>query len=172
MSYITIKKAASSDVEQLRIVGSQAFVEAFSAHNTEENMRQYLAERFSPQQLAAELENPHSEFYFACQGETTLGYLKLNFGPAQTDLHDAQSLEIERIYVLEAYHGQKVGQILFDKALAVAKEHNLQYLWLAVWEENKKAIRFYEKNGMVAFSTHIFKLGDDLQTDIMMKLSV
>lgn len=172
MNHITVKKALPSDVEPLRLVGTQAFVEAFSAYNTEENMRQYLEERFSPQQLASELGNPDSEFYFACQGEEIVGYLKLNYGPAQTDLQDAQSLEIERIYVLNAYHGQKVGQILFDKALDVARQQNLQYIWLAVWEENKKAIRFYEKNEMVAFSTHIFRLGDDLQTDIMMKRTI
>ncbi len=42
-------------------------------------------------------------------------------------------------------------------------------IWLGVWEENPKAIRFYEKNGFVPFSRHIFKMGDEEQTDIMMR---
>ena len=41
-----------------------------------------------------------------------------------------------------------------------------------VWEQNPRAIRFYEKNGFVSFDKHIFKLGDDKQTDIMMKLEL
>lgn len=67
------------------------------------------------------------------------------------------------------YHGKKVGQILYKKALEIALLQNKAYLWLGVWEENSKAIRFYEKNGFVAFDKHIFKFGEDEQTDVMMK---
>ncbi|MBT6866610.1 MAG: GNAT family N-acetyltransferase, partial [Candidatus Marinimicrobia bacterium] len=35
-----------------------------------------------------------------------------------------------------------------------------------------RAIKFYEKNGFVPFDKHIFKLGNDKQTDIMMKLKI
>lgn len=78
-------------------------------------------------------------------------------------------MEIEKIYVLGAFHGKKVGQILYEKALQIAEVLGLSFIWLGVWEENLRAIRFYEKNGIVAFDKHIFKLGDDEQTDIMMK---
>jgi diamine N-acetyltransferase len=80
------------------------------------------------------------------------------------------SLEIERIYVLQEFQGKKVGQMLFGKAVEIAKQKNADYIWLGVWEKNIKAIRFYEKNGFVPFGKHLFKLGDDEQTDIMMKL--
>ncbi|MEY3918157.1 MAG: Protease synthase and sporulation negative regulatory protein 1, partial [Bacteroidota bacterium] len=46
------------------------------------------------------------------------------------------------------------------------------YIWLGVWEHNPRAIRFYEKQGFVKFDQHIFQLGDDEQTDILMKLSL
>lgn len=42
------------------------------------------------------------------------------------------------------------------------------YVWLGVWEKNLGAIRFYEKNGFVPFDKHIFRLGDEKQTDILM----
>ena len=38
--------------------------------------------------------------------------------------------------------------------------------------ENPRAINFYKKNGFVEFDKHIFKLGNDEQTDIMMKLKL
>ena len=66
----------------------------------------------------------------------------------------------------------KVGQILFEKAVKVANERKANYVWLGVWEENKRAINFYEKNGFVVFGKHDFKLGDDVQTDLMMKLNL
>jgi ribosomal protein S18 acetylase RimI-like enzyme len=104
--------------------------------------------------------------------EKVIGYLKLNMGISQTELKDNDALEIERIYVLKAFQGKKVGQLLFDKAITIAKELQVAYVWLGVWEENKRAIQFYTKNGFVEFDQHVFVLGDEPQTDIMMKLQL
>ena len=101
-----------------------------------------------------------------------IGYLKLNFGDSQTELKDDKSAEIERIYVLQEYQGKKVGQLLYEKALQIANAYKADYIWLGVWEENPRAIQFYKKNGFTEFDKHIFKLGEDEQTDIMMKLSL
>ena len=60
--------------------------------------------------------------------------------------------------------------MLYQKAIEIAIESNVDYVWLGVWEENARAISFYKKNGFVEFGKHIFKLGDDEQTGIMMKL--
>jgi ribosomal protein S18 acetylase RimI-like enzyme len=54
--------------------------------------------------------------------------------------------------------------------IAPAQEKNFAYRWLGVWEKNLRAIRFYEKNDFVKFGQHIFHLGDDPHTDVMMKL--
>lgn len=172
MPQIFIRKVAPAEVEQLQTIGRQTFSETFSENNTAANLKKYLTEGFSTEKLASELQNPDSAFYFALSGGEIIGYLKLNTGPAQTDLKDSTAVEIERIYVLKAFHGKKVGQLLYETALAFAKEMGAAYVWLGVWEENPRAIRFYQKNGFVAFDKHIFMLGNDAQTDIMMKLAL
>ena len=78
-------------------------------------------------------------------------------------------MEIERIYVSSSYYGEGVGQLLFEKALQIARDNAKNCIWLGVWEHNPRAIRFYEKNGFTPFDQHIFKLGDEEQTDILMK---
>jgi diamine N-acetyltransferase len=98
--------------------------------------------------------------------------LKINFKEAQTELKENKTIEIERIYVLKDFYGKNVGQLLYDKAIKIAKQKNVEYVWLGVWEENPRAINFYKKNGFVEFDKHIFKLGNDEQTDIMMKLKL
>lgn len=114
----------------------------------------------------------NSQFYFASLSNNILGYLKVNFGTAQTELEDVNALEIERIYVLKEFHGKQIGQLLYQKAIEIAKERDLNYVWLGVWENNQRAIRFYLKNGFVEFNRHLFKLGDEEQIDIMMKLNL
>lgn len=172
MAEITLRKATISDLDHLRKISGQTFKETFSPGNTEENMTKYLDEGFSSKKLTAELSDHSTEFYFATLEENTIGYLKLNSGSSQTELQDEKALEIERIYVLKDFHGKKIGQILYDKALQIAKQKNADYIWLGVWEENQRAINFYQKNGFVKFDEHIFKLGNDEQTDIMMKLKL
>jgi ribosomal protein S18 acetylase RimI-like enzyme len=170
MSAIALRKVSSGDVEQLQKISRQTFSETFSAANTEENMKKHLEEVFSRENLAAELANRNSGFYFAVLDDRIIGYLKVNSGPSQTELKDNKALEIERIYVLAEFHGKQAGQLLYEKAVQIAKQMNADYIWLGVWEENPRAIHFYRKNGFVEFDKHIFKLGNDEQTDILMKL--
>jgi len=172
MKDIKIQKVTLNDISQLQKIGRQTFSETFSGDNSEEDMRKYLDENFSSEKLTAELNNKDSEFYFAVLDDAVIGYLKLNFGASQTELKDNKALEIERIYVPKEYHGQKVGQVLYEKAIQVARQKEVNYVWLGVWEENFRALSFYKKNGFVEFDKHIFKLGNDEQTDIMMKLQL
>lgn len=172
MNDIDIQKVTLNDIAQLQKIGRQTFIETFSEANSEENMKNYLEEGFSIEKLTNEINNKNSEFYFATFNNEIIGYLKLNFGDSQTELNDHKALEIERIYVSKEFHGKKVGQFLYDKAIQIAKQKNAEYVWLGVWEENLRAISFYKKNGFVEFDKHIFKLGKDEQTDIMMKLKL
>jgi diamine N-acetyltransferase len=170
MHKIYIQKASINNIDKLQEIGRQTFYETFSPTNTAENMQKYLEGSFSVEKLTAELNNPNIEFYFAILDGEVIGYLKLNSGQSQTELQDDKALEIERIYVLKEYHGKMAGQLLYEKAVEIAKHKNVEYVWLGVWEENRRAINFYKKNGFIEFDKHIFKLGDDEQTDIMMKL--
>jgi ribosomal protein S18 acetylase RimI-like enzyme len=172
MEEINIRKVTLNDIEQLQEISRQTFLDTFASANTEENIKKYLEENFSKEKLAAELNNKNAEFYFAEVDGKIIGYLKLNSGRSQTELKDERAIEIERIYVVKELHGKKVGQLLYEKAIEIAGQANAEYVWLGVWEENPRAINFYRKNGFVEFDKHIFKLGDDEQTDIMMKLQL
>lgn len=172
MENITLKKVSLNEIDKLQSIGKQTFVETFSSNNSEENMKLYLEKSFATEKLAAELSDKNSKFYFALLDDKVIGYLKVNFGASQTEIKAENVLEIERIYVLKAFHGKKVGQLLFEKAIAISKQSKVDYVWLGVWENNFRAIRFYEKNGFVVFDKHIFRLGNDVQTDLMMKLEI
>lgn len=169
MNEIVIKRASLEDIKTIQVIGKETFFETFAESNTEEDMKKYLEDNFSEEKVKSELNNPDSEFFIAFEDNFPIGYLKLNNGNAQTESQEENSIEIERIYVKSAYYGKKIGQLLYDKALQVARDKNKSSIWLGVWEENPRAIRFYEKNGFVAFGKHIFKMGDDEQTDIMMQ---
>lgn len=172
MNILEIHQVSEANVTELQNIGRQTFAETFSEFNAAENLNEYLTTSFATEKLVNELQNPESMFFFAFVKTKLAGYLKINFGSAQTELVDVSSMEIERIYVLKAFQGKKVGQALFEKAVEIARQSQCSFIWLGVWEKNQKALSFYRKNGFQEFSRHIFRIGNDEQTDFLMKRSL
>lgn len=172
MESVNIREVKSDDLEELVLMGRKSFLEAFTENNKIENVYDYLNKAFTGQQFQKEYLNPCSKFFIATIENRIIGYTKVNLVPAQTDIHDPESLEIARLYVLEEFLGLGLGKKLLDKAFDFAKGKELKYVWLGVWEHNARAIRFYQKNGFVKFSSHPFPFGDELQTDWLMKKTV
>ena len=166
---ITISKVKLSQLDEYHKLCIQTFYETYADKNTSENMENYVADHFNKEKLIRELNNSDIECYVAMLMGRIVGYIKINFGQSQTELKEPDTVEIERIYVLNEFQGNQIGKLLYTKSFEAATARNAKELWLGVWEENDKAIGFYEKIGFVAFDKHIFMLGDDKQIDIMMK---
>ncbi|MCL4160086.1 UNVERIFIED_CONTAM: hypothetical protein GTU68_023423 [Idotea baltica] len=172
MNTVKIQKIGKADIELLQKLAIQTFVETYSSHNTAENMKNYIEESFATERLAKELENSASAFYLALENNIPLGYLKTEMKETSVKFNNEKSLAIERIYVLQEFQGKKIGQLLVQKAIEIANQEKLNYLWLGVWEKNQKAIKFYKKNGFIEFDKLTFKLGDEIQSDILMALKL
>ncbi|WP_042203221.1 GNAT family N-acetyltransferase [Paenibacillus camerounensis] len=166
---ITIKKCILDDLHLLQALSIETFDETFKDQNSPEVMKAYLDKAFSVEKLEQELACPGSAFFFTMVNGEPAGYLKLNINEAQSDEMGADALEIERIYISSRYHGQGLGKHLINHALVNAARHNKGRVWLGVWENNGPAIGFYEKMGFVRTGTHIFQMGDEAQTDLIME---
>jgi diamine N-acetyltransferase len=172
MNSVSILPVTPASLDILVRLSRKIFYDSFHHMNTPANMAEYMDRAFNPQQLLSELNNPSSEFYFITVNEMIAGYLKINQGPAQSDLHEDDCLEIERIYVDHEFQGQSLGARLLEKAKGRAVELNLNHIWLGVWEKNPDAIRFYQRHGFEIFGSHPFRMGDEVQTDILMQCKV
>lgn len=170
MNPTKIRKATVSDLETIQKMSIQTFKETFANVNTPENIATYVKKSFSVKQLTTELNNVNSQFYVAYLNEEAVGYLKINVGDAQTETFNRNALEVHRIYVLRKYRGKNIGQLLLDEAKNIAQHTSVECIWLGVWEENHRALRFYTKNGFVLFDKHVFIMGNDDQTDLLMQL--
>ena len=160
------------DVETLLPLAAQTFSDAFAAMNTPETMDAYLAEAFTRDKFLDELSHPHSQFYFLRVDGDLAGYLKLNDTKAQSDLQDPQALEIERIYVHRDFQGQGLGRVLIEFALQKALEMGKTSAWLGVWQKNLSAIAFYQRMGFKIVGEHSFRMGEELQSDWVMRKSL
>lgn len=169
--HLTIRQITQEDVIALMTISRQTFYDTFHHNATKENMADYLDTRYDKDKLLNEINHPNSVFYFVYEtnNDSPIGYIKLNWGTAQSESFDTTAFEIERIYVLKEYHSYGVGQYLMDFALDYAQTHGFTRVWLGVWEHNERALRFYFKNGFVRFSEHTFTIGQKPQTDWLLE---
>ncbi|WP_268034781.1 GNAT family N-acetyltransferase [Algoriphagus sp. PAP.12] len=167
---VEIRDVKVGEIPALVEMAQTAFLQAFTEGNKPENVSFYMNDAFTEKQFQKEFEAVGSRFFVAFMNGKIIGYTKVNEVPSQTDIHDSDSLEIARLYVLEDYLGLGLGKKLLDLAIDFAKSKKKKYLWLGVWEKNARAIRFYEKNGLKIFGSHPFPFGDEIQTDFLMKI--
>lgn len=172
MPQLLIAPVLVSELASLAALGRQTFTEAFAHQNKPEDFQQYLREAFSPKTIHDTWLNPDTEYYFARLDDHIIGYLKLNVGAAQTEPMGPDAMEVERIYVRQSEQGKGCGQALLNWAVQRAKLKMKSRLWLGVWEENPRAITFYERFGFRAFGTHIYTLGQDDQTDVLLDFTI
>ena len=158
-----------NDLSELSSFSRNIFYDTFKDTCSSEDMDAFLNKKYSMDQLRNEFLNPNSVFYLLYKDKTLAGYIKTNEAPAQTDIHDEDALELERIYVSKEFQESGIGSYLMEQTVAIAKQKGKQYIWLGVWEKNKKAISFYQKHGFYKIGMHEFVIGEDVQTDYFMR---
>lgn len=166
---INFQKCGEEHLDTLVEVSKATFITAFKDQNNPDDFDAYIAHAFSRPRLYTELNNAETAFYFVYGNGELVGYFKLNTNNAQTDIKLPESMELERIYVLRNFQGRGLGEIIVEKAKKMAKDLGKAFLWLGVWEKNQRAIKFYERQQFYQFGTHPYYIGNDKQTDWLMR---
>lgn len=167
-----IRVATSIDAHDLTTLGITTFVDAFAHHNTAEDMDLYVTGEMNVEKIEAELLVPDNIFFMAYVGDALAGYAKVRSVNPPPELNGVKALEIERLYVLKQFQNKHIGLALLEHCISFARSKLCSIIWLGVWEHNHGAIRFYERIGFSRFGAHGFRLGNDDQTDILMKKDI
>jgi ribosomal protein S18 acetylase RimI-like enzyme len=167
---VSISQANTTHAEVLANLSIATFCETFAHNNSKADMDKYIADNMQEAHLLAELQDNRNIFYLAWHHNRLAGYAKVRTGQTPPEMAGTpNAVELERIYVLKEFIGKKVGAALLQQCLGYAVQHHYSTLWLGVWEHNQPAIAFYQRWGFTFCGSHAFLLGNDLQTDLLMK---
>jgi len=169
---LTVQTADIKDWKTIARLSRQTFIETYYLQNTQENMDIFLHQYFNDGAIKGELQNPHYRFLLVVENDQPIAYAKLHCQPAASADTPANSLEICRIYNVKEAIGKGVGSFLMNACIKEALLLGKTCVWLGVWEKNKRAYLFYKKHGFQQFGQHVFMLGNDAQTDWLMKRDV
>ena len=167
---LSFKKCTLKNLVKLVEISKSTFINAFEKDNNPLDFNSYIDFAFSQEKIKSELLNSNSTFYFTYFKNELVGYFKLNENEAQTEKFNKKTIELERIYVLKKFQNKQLGKHILLEIIRIVKTKQVSFLWLGVWEKNLAAIRFYERYNFKKFDTHFYYIGNDKQTDWLMKL--
>ena len=174
MTSLTIRQATVEDAKLLTDLAYTTFWDAFAHHpkNAPDDLNHYMRQAFNPEQIATELADDKNIFLIAEIDGEAAGYSKIILDTIEPGITAEKPVELSRLYAHQKHLGQGVGQRLMDACFDRAKAEGRDVMWLGVWEYNPRAQRFYEKNGFRVVGSHVFVLGKDEQTDLLMQRSI
>jgi len=180
----TIRQANTIDARNLARIAELTFRQTFASDNTAENLDLYCRNNYSEALQAREISDPAmltllsgkndkkndgmSDQRNADKRSELIGFAQLRWGATPDCVIGARPGELQRLYVLECWHGQGVAQELMQASIEAMQQRGSDCIWLGVWERNFRALAFYKKAGFVAVGEHVFHLGSSAQRDILM----
>lgn len=169
-----IRPARRGDIDVLAELAARTFREAFAGDNAPGDINAYVSASFSTERLRTEFADARNRFLLAFLSDTgpPVGYAKLRTGRADANVQGPAPIELERLYVARSAIGRGIGAALMRACLDTARQAGHGTLWLGVWEQNARAIAFYERWGFEVVGDHVFRLGADEQTDLIMERAV
>ncbi|KAI8645001.1 acyl-CoA N-acyltransferase [Parasitella parasitica] len=174
MSDIRVILVDASYAQVLSTLGRRLFAETFGPDNAPTNMEAYLDESYTPEIQEKELNDPNVNTFMAFdEHDVPVGFCQLRQSEKVYDfIGDSEAIELQRIYVDKNCAGKGIGGKLMSYCIAKARELNKKTMWLGVWEFNPTAIKFYTNKGFYKVGTHVFKVGDQEDTDNVMILKL
>ena len=169
---IKIRIANEDDAKLLADIGVKTFLETYSGKIDNRNLRLYTRNSFNKEKIKKEIRDMSSIFFIVFNKDVIVGYVKLNKSKNPKELKNAKAIEIERTYLLKKFRGKGIGRNLMKKCIMLAKKEGFKVIWAGIWEKNKLSIAVCKRFGFELFSSHIFKLGNLLQKDLLFKKKI
>jgi len=164
-----VRRASAADAATLAALAERTFRDTFTEVNTPENMAAHAAASYGIDKQREEIESDRIRTLLVELDGVVAGYAQLRNGHRPDCVSAENAIELWRFYIDRNGIGRGLAQRLMQAVVVEAAEWNGRALWLGVWEHNRRAIAFYRKCGFIEVGAHVFRLGDDAQTDLIMQ---
>jgi len=176
---VTFARVRASEAAQLSEFACDNFDKTYGPLCRAADVDAYMASALTPSEMLRVLTNPTSWVFAAIVDDEWVGYAHVRLAPLPDGIHSQQSstlgttsMELSRFYVSRKFQGTGVAQQMLGIVLAHAELQDCPTLWLSVWQENARAIAFYNKWGFASIGEGKFLMGEDWQDDFIMERDV
>jgi ribosomal protein S18 acetylase RimI-like enzyme len=155
-----ITEATIEDSRLLSEIGKEAFLQAHGKSAPKKDIDAFTAKYYTEDAFLNELNNPNNIYHLIYSDDRVAGYSKIMLNQTNSNIVQQSITKLDRIYLLQEFHGQNLGTSLFTYNVELSKKQNQLGIWLFVWIENEKALRFYKKSGFEIVGSYDFKISE------------
>lgn len=153
-----ILKATVNDAELIAQLGKQTFYESHGHSASNADIDAFVAKHYTTKVVAAEFDDPKVMYHLIKYNGTVVGFSKIEISSPDNNIAEPNVTKLARLYLLDGYHGKNLGATLFDFVIDYSQQKHDKGIWLHVWVENEKAVRFYKKNGFKIVGEHDYEI--------------
>lgn len=165
-----LRRAGLADAEAVQTLFHRSFTATFGHLYPPATLAAFLDD-CSAARFAAELMHPDFAIMLGEADGKLLGYCTL--GPYDLDVRsDQRWWALRQIYLDASAMGSGLAQRLLDWAIAESRARHYQELYLTVFIDNHRARRFYDRNGFIEVGRHPFSVGNVVDDDRIMRLTL
>ncbi len=168
---IRIRPAVPGDEIALGVVGSATFLESYSETIPGPDLIEHCRKQHAPEVYKAYItsNDPNYACWLAESTATNapIGYAVTSAVEAPTEGRPGD-IELKRIYVFSKYHGTGTGRELMTAALQHAREIGSNRMLLGTYDQNHRAVAFYQRAGFEIVGERKFPVGNQVFNDIVM----
>ncbi|MBR9759241.1 GNAT family N-acetyltransferase [bacterium] len=163
-----LRTPSLNDLGALTELGRATFVETFGDLYTPEDLHAFLTGVYSEKSVSEELNNPDLQFQVLTQEEELVGFAKI--GPVHVPAENPapSAMELWQLYVRQEFLGQGLGKKLMAWAEEQFALRKAPEVYVSVFSENERAIRFYESHGFKKIGEYGFPVGDQIDLEWIM----
>ncbi len=167
-----IEDAVSGDAPALSALAAQTFPLACPPHISADAIASFIAAHLTASSFADYVDDPAYEVLVAREDDSRLdGYALSVRRAAPADiaplLPDGPATELSKLYVRPDAHGGGAARQLLDAVVERARTAGTATVWLGTNQENRRARRFYEREGFELAGTRRFLVGGRWEDDVV-----
>jgi diamine N-acetyltransferase len=157
----------AEDALSLTALSIQVFLSTYASEGLRNSLAEEAFSLFTPEKFLDRLNDPQGRVRIAEMNDHVIGYATMNFASA-CPTHDCQS-ELQTLYIQDRFAGKGIGTMLLHDAVAQAMSASgSRTIWLTVYCENARAIRFYEHHGFKRSGINWYEFGNERYENLVM----
>jgi ribosomal protein S18 acetylase RimI-like enzyme len=164
----------AADGLALSAMARASFAATFADKIEPAELAVYLDTAYGPAgDMQRDLANPAVKWRAAYDGDAPIGYIKVSalalpyevpFDPA------SGAMEVRQLYIHDSAKGSGVADTLMRWAIDLARSRSTKELYLAVFDDNARAVRFYTRHGFGKVGSFTFYTGSQPHDDGIWRL--
>jgi GNAT superfamily N-acetyltransferase len=167
-----LRRAKAGDAPRVRDLFCRSFADTFGHSYPPGQMERFFEESCPLARFEEECTGDDFAVFLAEGSDGwLLGHCTLGPYAIEPDT-DRRWWMLRQLYLDPVAMGTGLGQRLLEQGIAEARARRFEELYLTVWIENHRARRFYERNGFVEVGRYAFVVGDQVDDDRILRLTL